>query len=149
MAGSDELKGQWTGHDLFDLEGDKIGTVEDVVYGGASGDPGWLVVGTGAPGADKITVPVAEVRRAGDRLSVPHTKERVAGAPQVEDALALTEVDKGKLCRYYGLQYVTSATNRPKGARTCRICAREASPGGPARRLGSHNPCLRRACPRV
>jgi hypothetical protein len=115
MAGSDELKGQWTGHDLFDLEGDKIGTVEDVVYGGASGDPGWLVVGTGAPGADKIMVPVAEVRRAGDRLSVPHTKERVAGAPQVEDALALTEVDKGKLCRYYGLQYVASADEPAEG----------------------------------
>ena len=115
MAESDELKGQWTGHDLFDLEGDRIGTVEDVVYGGATGDPGWLVVGTDTPGADKILVPIAEVRRAGDRLSVPHTKERVAGAPPVKDALALTEGDKGRLCRYYGLQYVASADEPAEG----------------------------------
>ncbi len=114
MAESDELKGQWTGHDLFDLEGDRIGTVEDVVYGGATGDPGWLVVGTDTPGADKILVPVADVRRAGDRLSVPHTKETGRGRAAGRGRSGLDRRRQGQT-----LQVLRSAVRRV-GGRTGR-----------------------------
>lgn len=105
MADKDELATEWTGHDLYDLDGDKIGTVEDVIYGDATGGLKWLVVETGLLGLKKILVPVGEVRRSADRLSVPHTKERVKDAPKVEDEVALTPAEESKLCRYYGLQY--------------------------------------------
>lgn len=105
MTEKDKLTTEWTGHDLYDLDGDKIGTVEDVIYGDATGGLKWLVVETGLLGLKKIMVPAGEVRRSDDRLSVPHTKERVKAAPKVDDEQALTQADESKLCRYFGLQY--------------------------------------------
>ena len=115
MMESERPEGQWTGHDLFDLDGDKIGTIVDVRLGEATVGVNWLVVATGLLGTKKIFVPVGEVRRSGDRLSVPYTKDRVKGAPKVEDESVLTEADKGKLCRYYGLQYVASVGGPEEG----------------------------------
>jgi hypothetical protein len=108
MAESQESSPQWTGHDLFDLDGNKIGTVEDVRGEADSREPSWLVVETGFLGRKKIMVPAGGVRRSGRRLSVPYTKERVKDAPEVDDEQPLTEAEKGKLCRYYGLQYNSS-----------------------------------------
>jgi len=105
VAEKEEFATEWTGRDLYDLDGDRIGTVEDVIYGDATGGLKWLVVETGLFGLKKIMVPAGEVRRSGDRLSVPHTKERVKDAPKVDDEQALTQADESRLCRYYGLQY--------------------------------------------
>ena len=115
MTSNDAAEAQWTGHDLFDLDGDKIGRIEDVRYGDSTGDLNWLVVEGGYLGGKKIFVPATDVRRAGDRLSVPYTKDRVKDSPKVEDELVLTEADKGKLCRYYGLQYVASVAEPDEG----------------------------------
>jgi hypothetical protein len=115
MTPNDEMEAQWTGHDLFDLDGDKIGKVEGVRYGDVKGNLTWLVVETGILGTKKILVPAGEVRRAGDRLSVGYTKDRVKDAPKVENESALTEADQGELCRYYGLQYIPSASEPSEG----------------------------------
>ncbi len=106
MAQSEGLEAEWTGHELFDVDGNRIGRVEDVRYGDVSGGLQWLVVDTGVLGAKKVFVPAGQVRRSGDRLSVGHTKARVKDAPEAENEQVLTQADEGKLCRYYGLQYV-------------------------------------------
>ncbi|MCL5736160.1 MAG: PRC-barrel domain-containing protein [Actinobacteria bacterium] len=115
MARDGELETEWTGHDLFDVDGSKIGTVEDVRFGDATGELKWLVVNTGHFGAKKAFVPAKEVRRSGDRLSVAHTNERIKGAPKVEDESVLTETEQAKLCQYYGLQYVSPPTEPQEG----------------------------------
>jgi len=115
MGGNDKQEALWIGLDMYDVDGDKIGTVEDVRYGEATGDPTWLIVETGLLGLKKIFVPAGEVRSSGGRLSVRYTKDRVKDAPKVDDDAALTEGDKGKLCRYYGLQYVRSADEPAEG----------------------------------
>lgn len=112
MAESAGFGTEWTGHDLYDLDGNLIGKIEDVRYGDVTGGLQWLVVGTGFAGPKKIFVPAADVRRSGDRLSVRHTKTRVEGAPKLADEEAITQAEEAKLCRFYGLQYAgdTSAT---------------------------------------
>jgi sporulation protein YlmC with PRC-barrel domain len=105
MADKTESATEWTGHDIYDLDGNKIGVVEDVRFGDVTGGLQWLVVDTGIFGGKKVFVPAGEVRRSGDRLSVIHTKDRVKDAPHVNDEETLTQEDEGKLCRYYGLQY--------------------------------------------
>ena len=114
MAESNGLVPQFTGHDLLDVDGNKIGKIEDVLMGDSMADLSWLVVDTGLLGG-KVLVPVGEVRRAGDRLSVPYTKDRVKSAPKAEDRLLLTEAEKGTLCRYYGLEYGATATEPAAG----------------------------------
>jgi hypothetical protein len=122
----DEMYGRWVGHELFDLDGMKIGTVNETLGGAAKGDPAWLVVETGRPGARRLLVPAEEVKRAGERLSVPHTKERVENAPHVASDRILTEGEKGSLCRYYGLQYGAAAG---KGGDGC-VELEDKRPGG-------------------
>ncbi|NLV72320.1 MAG: PRC-barrel domain containing protein [Actinobacteria bacterium] len=115
MADKNEVAADWTGRDLYDLDGNKIGTVEDVRLGDVTGGLQWLVVDTGTPGEQKIFVPAAEVRRAGDRLSAKHTKDRVQNAPKVEDEQVLTQNDESKLCRFYGLQYGATPEGEAEG----------------------------------
>ena len=115
MTKLDGSQTEWTGHDLYDLDGNLIGKIEDVRYGDVTGGPQWLVVGTGFAGPKKILVPVADVRRAGDRLSVRHTKERVESAPKLADEGVITQPEEAKLCRFYGLQYAGDTTATAEG----------------------------------
>ena len=106
---------QWTGHDLFDLDGDKIGKIEDVRYGDVTGGLQWLVVESGVLGAKKIYIPAGEVRRSGDQLSVIHTKDRVKDAPGVQDDQFLSPADESNLCSYYGLEYGSAKMGMAEG----------------------------------
>ena len=115
MAEKDELATLWTGHELFDLDGNKVGTVEDVRYGDAAMGLKWLVVETGRLGHKKIFVPAGEVRRDGGRLTVLHAKDRVKDAPKVESEESPTQDGESKLCRYYGLQYVPPTEGADEG----------------------------------
>ncbi len=115
MAGSEELETQWTGHDLYDVDGEKIGTIEDIRFGELVGNLQWLVVKTGLFGAKRIYVPAGEVRSSAGKLVVSYNKDRVKDAPHVKDELAsLPEVEE-KLCNYYGLDYVRSVTEPAEG----------------------------------
>ena len=115
MADKDELATLWTGHELFDVDGNKIGTVEDVRFGDASLGLKWLVVETGILGHKKVFVPAGEVRRDGDRLTVLHAKDRVQDAPRMSDEPVLTPDEESRLCRYYGLQYVPPTAGADEG----------------------------------
>jgi sporulation protein YlmC with PRC-barrel domain len=115
MAGNEELETQWTGHDLYDVNGEKIGTIEDIRYGELVGNLKWMVVKTGWLGTHTVYVPAGEVQSVGDRLTVSYGKDRVKDAPHVKDKLvSLPEVEE-KLCRFYGLDYVRSADAPAEG----------------------------------
>lgn len=124
MAENEELQTQWTGHDLYDVNGEKIGTVEDVRFGEMAGNLEWLVVKTGLLGTHKVYVPAGEVDSSADKLSVPYTKDKVKDAPHVKDELvSLPEVEE-KLCNFYGLDYVRSVIESTDG------CAEAPEEGG-------------------
>jgi sporulation protein YlmC with PRC-barrel domain len=115
MAENDAQQTEWTGHELYDLDGNKIGMIEDVRYGDVTGGLQWLVVETGILGFKKVFVPVGEVRRSGDRITALHSRDRVKDAPKVEDEEALTQDDETKLCMFYGLQYGGSSPATAEG----------------------------------
>ena len=115
MAEHDEMEPRWTGHELFDVDGEKIGTIEDVLVGDATGRLKWLVVETGLLGMKKVFVPLTDVRRSADHLSVPQTKDRVKSAPHVEDSFVPTEDEKQQLCQYYGMVYTASVGGPVEG----------------------------------
>jgi sporulation protein YlmC with PRC-barrel domain len=123
---SDDISTEWTGHDLLDVNGERIGTVEDVQFGDATGDLKWLLVKTGLFGTKKVLVPAAEVRAAKDALVVPFDKERVKDAPGVDDDQAFTEDQERSICAYYGLEYVSKFGSPEEG------CVDEAEATSPA-----------------
>jgi sporulation protein YlmC with PRC-barrel domain len=115
MAGNDEVETQWTGHDLYDQDGEKIGTIEDIRFGEIVGNLKWLVVKTGLLGTHRVFVPAGEVQSSGGRLVVSFSKDRVRGVPHVKNELAsLPEVEEN-LCRYYGLDYARSVSEPAEG----------------------------------
>jgi sporulation protein YlmC with PRC-barrel domain len=109
MAETGAISTQWTGHELLDVNGEKIGTVEDVRYGDATGGLKWLLVKTGLFGSKKILVPAGEVRATPDALVVPYTKDHVKDSPGVNEYDLFSPDEERKVCSYYGLEYVESA----------------------------------------
>jgi sporulation protein YlmC with PRC-barrel domain len=110
MAQNDEILSRWTGHDLFDINGEKIGTVEDVHYGDATGDLKWLVVDAGFLGLKKVFVPVVEVKRFEEKLTVPYTKDKVKSQPKIANEMVPSETEKSSICLYSGLDYAPTST---------------------------------------
>jgi len=115
MGRKDELETEWTGHELYDQSGEKIGTIEDIRVGELVPNLKWLVVKTGLLGTKRVFVPAGEVRSSGDRLVVSFDKDRVNGTPHVKQELASLPAVEEKLCRYYGLDYVRSTTAPAEG----------------------------------
>ncbi len=114
MADKDETTA-WTGHDLYDEDGDKIGTVEDVRYGDITMGLKWLVVKSGLLGTKQILVPAAEVRHEGERLVVSYDKDFVKHAPQATHDDYVLEEEERAVCAYYGFDYARSVSQGEDG----------------------------------
>lgn len=133
MVDTNQASTAWTGHDLVDVKGDKIGTVEDVRYGDATGRRKWLLVKTGLFGGKKFLVPAGEVRVVNDALVVPYAKERVKDSPAVDQNEALSGDTERKMCAYYGLEYVAAFDSPVEGCvgteTEAGVLSPESSPG--------------------
>lgn len=104
MSADMRMTAEWTGHQVIDTAGDKIGTVQDVRYDEGADRPQWLVVKTGLFGTKKVLVPASDARMDGDRIRVPYTEDRVKDAPQVMDTDSLSRDEQQELSLYYGLE---------------------------------------------
>jgi sporulation protein YlmC with PRC-barrel domain len=96
-------------------DGVRIGTIEDIRMGDVAGNLKWLVVKTGLLGTKKVFVPAGEVQSSGSRLVVSYSKDLVKDAPHVKEQQAPPPAVEENLCRYYGLDYVRSASEPVEG----------------------------------
>jgi hypothetical protein len=115
MVENDQSVPQWSGRELYDMNGDTIGTVEEVRRGDAAGNLAWLIVDPGVSATKRLFIPANDVRSSADRLSVPYTKDRVKSAPAVGTHDALTDGEQASLCRYYGLVHPGEAAQGAEG----------------------------------
>ena len=115
MADTGGISTEWTGHELRDVNGEKIGTVEDVRFGDATGGLKWLLVKTGLFGTKKILVPAGDVRATEDALVVPYPRDRVKDSPGVAESDMLTADEERNVCAYYGLEYVSEFDSPVEG----------------------------------
>ena len=108
MADMDELLTGWVDLEVFDANGEKIGTVIDVRYGKNTGELVWLVVKTGLFGLKKVAVPSNEVERQGGRVVARLGKDRITQAPEVSMDRILADDEERDICTYYGFDFVSS-----------------------------------------
>jgi hypothetical protein len=88
---------------VIDPNGDKVGTVKDVVSDNITLEPRWLVVDMGALKPSHY-IPVAGVTHvADDQLAVRYTKETVKTAAKAHRAHVLSPEDDRELMEHYGL----------------------------------------------
>ena len=94
----DEMRGAA----VYDRDGDKIGSVEEIFYDETSRRPEWIGVGTGFFGTKRVLVPVDGAATHGDGIRVAYDQDQVKDSPDVDS----DEIDADRereLYRYYGL----------------------------------------------
>jgi hypothetical protein len=91
------------GTDVYSADGEKIGSVEEIYYDDQSGEPEWVGLGTGFLGMKRKVVPVEGLRREGDHLQVPFTKERIQNEPEYDFEEMISNEAESALCSYFGL----------------------------------------------
>jgi sporulation protein YlmC with PRC-barrel domain len=149
MSTATKALGDWTGRQVLDTAGDKIGTVQDVRYDDAVDQPKWLVVKAGLFGTKKIFVPARDVRAEGEKLMVPYTEDRVKDAPPVAKDNVPSLDEERELYLYYGLEFEermpagTSAEAPTTGAMDTQAPTAPTSPtGAPGDTEGKWGPGL-------
>ena len=116
---------------VYDIDGRKIGHLEEVFYAERTGRPAWLGIASGFLGTTLVLAPVAGVRTRRDALAVGYRRDVVTSAPElVEDVL--DEAASLLLARHYGLSPVEGARGAASG-----IPGRERLPLSASRRAGS------------
>jgi hypothetical protein len=91
------------GEDLYDREGDKIGSIEEVYLDADTDKAAWAVVQTGLLGTRRTFVPLRDASEEADRLTVPYERETVKEAPQVAHDGAISRDEEAALLSHYGL----------------------------------------------
>ncbi|HYN96972.1 MAG TPA: PRC and DUF2382 domain-containing protein [Pilimelia sp.] len=112
-----EQIGSLYGKDVYDRDGDKIGSLGQV-WSDAAGQPAWASVKTGLFGMNESFVPLADAEWRGDDLTVPYEKAMVKDAPNVDashDEPLQTE-DVTRLYEYYGMSWEDSQRGYQRGA---------------------------------
>jgi len=92
-----------TDSDVYDTDGDKIGSVGQVYLDAQSGDPSWVTVKTGLFGTKETFVPLQNADVADDRVVVAYAKNQVKDAPRIEADGPMSRDEEGELYSYYGL----------------------------------------------
>jgi sporulation protein YlmC with PRC-barrel domain len=94
----------WRGRKMVDADGDKIGTIEDILLDRHTGEPAWAAVKTGLFGLKHTVVPIRDAEVAGDdEVRVPLQKDKVKDAPRVDPDGDLSPDEERKLWQHYGL----------------------------------------------
>jgi hypothetical protein len=94
----------WRGMKMVDADGDKIGTIEDILLDRHTGEPAWAAVKTGLFGTKHTLVPIREAEAVDDNeVRVPVQKEQVKDAPRVDPDGELSQDEERKLWEHYGL----------------------------------------------
>ncbi|MEU9739732.1 PRC and DUF2382 domain-containing protein [Micromonospora chersina] len=115
MIGQEQVTGV-IGREVYDSDGDKIGTVGQV-WADPAGRPAWASVRTGLFGMNESLIPLQVAQVQGDRVTVPFDKGVVKDAPNV-DADAdepLSGAEVADLYRHYGLTWDDSESQGGAG----------------------------------
>lgn len=91
------------GGTVIDVDGNKIGSLEEIYLDDATGDPAWALVNTGMFGTKASFVPLQGASSDGDDLMVRFAKDKVKDAPGLDAGQHLDASEEQELYRYYGI----------------------------------------------
>jgi sporulation protein YlmC with PRC-barrel domain len=94
------------GRKAFDLDGTKIGTVDEVYLDDATGRPEWAAVRTGLFGRDAF-VPLEPSEVVEGTLRVPYRRSLIKDAPDFRVGRHLSPEQELQLYHHYGLDTLT------------------------------------------
>ena len=95
----------WSGREVVDSGGEKIGKVDEVYYATDDRSPEWLAVNTGLFGTKTSFVPINGSKPSGEDIQVAYTKDQVKDAPGVKPDEELSQSEERELWSHYGFEY--------------------------------------------
>jgi uncharacterized protein (TIGR02271 family) len=107
--------------------GGKIGRVAQVYLDDETGRPEWVTVRTGLFGTKESFVPLAAARLERGELVVDATKEKVNGAPRIDEDGYLSEQQEAEIYRYYGISAGTASHGTSRNRAGTRDRGRDTS----------------------
>src|SRR5688500_10602832 len=102
MISTHELE-RLEGVTVYDSDGDKVGTVEQIYLDDETGTPSWVTVNTGLFGTSESFVPLQKADFTGEELRVGYDKDTIKDAPRMDADRHLERTEEDELYRYYGL----------------------------------------------
>jgi hypothetical protein len=110
---------EWHGKMLLDLDGEKIGKLQDVYVDVETDEPQFGTVKEGLIGRHLTFVPLGGLKVGPDDLQVAVSRQQVKDAPNIEQhGEELSQADESALYHHYELNY--TAPNTPSGRRLAR-----------------------------
>lgn len=100
----------------YDVNGDKVGSVQDVYVNDTSGQPDFISVNHGLFGTGTSIVPLRGHSLRNGELHLAFPKDRIEDAPDLDDNGHLTTNDQDALYRHYALTEVQDVTTYETGA---------------------------------
>ena len=102
----------WSGRELLDTDGDKVGTIEALFQDEDTQQPEWAAVKTGLFGTKLSFVPIEQAQPSGESLRVPFSKEQIKDAPKIDDSEGeLSQDEEAQLYEHYGMSYGESRSD--------------------------------------
>ena len=93
----------WRGRTVIDRDGEKIGTLGEILLDSETDTPAWGGVRTGIFGRKESCLPLDALQEADDdALRASFEKRHVIDAPSVDPEVAMTPDDEAALSRHYG-----------------------------------------------
>lgn len=100
----------------YDVNGDKVGGVQDVYVNDTTGQPDFVSVSHGLFGGGDSIVPLRGHTLENGDLHLAFAKDRIEDAPDLDESGHLTNADQEAFYRHYGLEGVEERTKYETGA---------------------------------
>lgn len=113
----------WTGREVFDTSGQKIGTVRGRGYPRKRFGATWLLLQT--DGGPTLLVPAEQIQCSGERLVLPYALAYILGGPAVEESRPLSPADERRLRFHYGIESGLAPGGCRVGCGLCMVNRRE------------------------
>jgi uncharacterized protein (TIGR02271 family) len=93
---------QWRGAKAVDVNGDKVGSIDEVYLDRGSDQPEWVTVSTGLFGTRTSFVPIGDAQLTDGEVRLGYTKDQIKDAPSVDADGALSRDEEQALYEHYG-----------------------------------------------
>jgi hypothetical protein len=104
---------EWRGHDVVDVDGDKIGTLEAVYVDTGTDQPSFATVKVGLPGRYRLVfAPLAGATVGPGYVRLIHAKKQVKRAPTIQTGGELPACDEESVFAHYHLPYQAAPNQR-------------------------------------
>jgi uncharacterized protein (TIGR02271 family) len=93
---------EWRGAKAVDVNGDKVGSVDEVYLDRGSEQPEWITVSTGLFGTRTTFVPINDAQLIDGEVRLGYAKDQIKDAPNVDADGALSRDEEQALYEHYG-----------------------------------------------